>query len=100
MKCFLLFLLFICSNAVHILNPDECRPEQIGPMDFLVCTGLEEYKKIYFEDATGVNQITFIKNKLYRNRGYYTAYSSENELYVAQKLYKKEEWLQFKNKFK
>lgn len=69
-------------------------------MEFAICRDVKQYEKYYFEDATGVNQITVLPNKLYRNRGYYTAYTSNNDLYIAKKLYKKEYWMQFKNKFK
>ena len=72
MKCLILILLLIAVQGVKVLNMQKCREDSFGYMKFKVCEKLNEYQKYYFEDATGVNQITLLPDKLYRNHNYYT----------------------------
>ena len=92
MRLFLLLVCLFAARAVTVLKPEECRQERFGRIEASVCDKLETYGKYYFEDATGVNQITLVPDRLYRNHYYYTAYSTETQLIVGNKLYKKEDW--------
>ena len=68
-------------------------------MNFKVCEKLKEYEKYYFEDATGINQITLLSNKLYRNHNYYTAYSTNSQIFIGDRFYKNEDWYKFRESF-
>lgn len=91
MKYILLLILIIFTDASK-LNLNECREETVGTMEFRVCDDIEPYSKVYFHDPTGENQITIVPDRLYKNHGYYVAYSKDSSLFVANKKYSKETW--------
>jgi len=68
-------------------------------MNFKVCEKLSEFQKYYFEDATGVNQVTLVADRLYQNHKYYTAYSTNSQIFIGDRLYKKEDWFKFRESF-
>ena len=97
---FYVFFTFLqCVKGITVLKLNECKDIKHGPMEFKLCKDLTEYKKYYFEDATGINQITFINDRLYRNHNYYTAYSNKEQIYIGKKLYKKKEWFKFRESY-
>lgn len=87
-------------QGVTVLKLNVCRDAQHGPMEFKVCEKLNQYEKYYFEDATGINQITLVPDRLYRNHHYYTAYSTDSQIFIGKKLYKKEDWYKFRESLK
>ena len=92
--CFLLLISF--SQAVTVLDLSTCDEDGHGTMQFTVCRGLKQYEKYYFEDATGINQVTLLDDRLYRNHKYVTAYSTEDTIWIGKKLYKTEMWYRFR----
>ena len=96
MKLLLLFILIASAYSTILLNEKECREESHGVMQFFVCDKMKNYKKYYFEDAAGPNQVTVVPDRLYRNHNYITAYSTDSQLFIGKKLYKKEEWYRFR----
>ena len=100
MKWLLLFLSIIMVQGVTVLKLNMCRDAKHGPMEFKVCEKLNQYEKYYFEDATGINQITLVPDRLYRNHHYYTAYSTDSQIFIGKKLYKKEDWYKFRESLK
>lgn len=99
MKYILLFLFPILVKSVTFLKRNDCNDIKHGPMEFKVCENLKEYNKYYFEDATGVNQITLVPDRLYKNHNYYTAYSTDKEIYIGKRLYKNEDWFKFRESY-
>tara|TARA_X000000950_G_C13761944_1_gene597206 strand:+ start:590 stop:895 length:306 start_codon:yes stop_codon:yes gene_type:complete len=99
MKWILLFLLIVMVQSVTVLKMDTCRDATHATMEFKVCEKLNQYEKYYFEDATGINQVTLVPDRLYRNHQYYTAYSTDSQIYIGKRLYKKEEWHRFRESF-
>lgn len=99
MKYLFIFLYLTLVQSISILKLNHCNDIKHGPMEFKVCENLKEYNKYYFEDATGVNQITLLSDKLYRNHNYYTAYSTGTKIYIGKKLYEKEHWFKFRESF-
>jgi hypothetical protein len=99
MRCLLLFILLAAVQSVTVLNMDNCRDSIFGPMEFKVCEKLKEYEKFYFEDATGMNQVTLLRDRLYRNKNYYTAYSTDSQIFIGKRLYKNEDWFKFRESF-
>ncbi len=99
MKFLIFILLLTAVQSITVLNMKTCREDSFGYMKFKVCEKLNEYEKYYFEDATGVNQITLISDKLYRNHNYYTAYSTNSQIFIGDRLYKNEDWYKFKESF-
>ena len=93
MRVLLLLLLILYSHAFK-LDLNKCKEETVGNMDMRICDDIEPYSKVYFHDPTGENQVTIIPNRLYKNHGYYVAYSAKNKLYVASKKYDKDTWFQ------
>jgi len=89
-----LFILLGLSVSAFKLNLEDCKEETIGDMDMRVCSDIEPYSKVYFHDPTGENQVTIVPNRLYKNHGYYVAYSAKDKLYIASKKYEKETWFQ------
>lgn len=97
----LLFLLFaVTCHSTILLNEKECREESHGIMEFFVCDKMKNYEKYYFEDAAGPNQVTVVPDRLYRNHNYITAYSTDSQMFIGKKLYKKEEWYRFRESLK
>ena len=84
------------ANGVTVLKLNTCKDMNVAYMEFKVCENLETYQKYYFEDATGINQVTLVPDRLYRNHQYYTAYSTESTIYIGKRLYKKEAWYRFR----
>ena len=99
MRFLLLLLLIHNVISVTVLKLNTCRESSFGYMKFKVCEKLKEYEKYYFEDATGVNQITLVPDRLYRNHNYYTAYSTNSQIYIGDRLYKNEDWYKFRESF-
>lgn len=99
LKLLLLFIFIIAAQSVTVLNLDECRDSKHATMEFKVCEKLNQYEKYYFEDATGINQVTLVPDRLYRNHRYYTAYSTDSQIYIGKRLYKNEEWHRFRESF-
>lgn len=96
----ILLLLCITVNGVNVLKLSTCRDDKFGVMEFKVCEKLEPYQKYYFEDATGINQVTLIPDRIYRNHNYYTAYSTDSQMYIGKRLYKNEDWYKFRESLK
>jgi len=94
---FVIAFLLLCSTAcaVIVLDVQNCREETYGEMKFAACN-VERYTKYYFEDATGINQITTIPDRLYHNHNHITAYSTDSQLFIGKKLYKKQDWFRFR----
>lgn len=99
MRYLLLLLLLTVVQSVTVLKLNTCRDSVFGPMEFKVCEKLKEYEKYYFEDATGINQVTLVPDRLYRNHKYYTAYSTDSQIFIGKRLYKKEDWFKFRESF-
>lgn len=93
MRVLLLSILILCTSGFK-LNMEECREETIGNMEMRICDDIEPYSKVYFHDPTGENQVTIVPNRLYKNHGYYVAYSAKDKLYIASKKYDKDTWFQ------
>jgi len=100
LKLLIIYILIIAAHSVTVLKMNTCQDHKHGPMEFKVCEKLNQYEKYYFEDATGVNQITLVEDRLYRNHNYYTAYSTDSQLYVGKRLYKKKDWYRFRESLK
>jgi len=99
MKFLIFILLLTAVQSVTVLDMKQCREHSFGYMQFKVCEKLNEYGKYYFEDATGVNQITLLPDKLYRNHNYFTAYSTNSQIFIGDRLYKNEDWYKFRQSF-
>lgn len=90
MKYIVLFLLFSLSNAIN-LKVTDCPTVKANEIKFHACD-VEAYSRVYFHDPTGENQITVIPGRLYKNHGFYVAYSSENKLFIATEKHPKKAW--------
>ena len=86
-----LLLLLITGAMGSKLQLNNCPTVSVNQMNFYACE-VEPYSKVYFHDPTGENQITIVPNRLYRNHGYYVAYSSSDKLFVADKKHSKQIW--------
>lgn len=95
-----LLLLLFTVNGVTVLQLNKCRDAKHATMEFKVCEKLNQFEKYYFEDATGINQITLVPDRLYRNHHYYTAYSTDSQIFIGKRLYKKEAWYNFRESLK
>ncbi len=91
MKLLILFIMVYVSQSLNINN---CPITSISDMVLHACE-VEPYKKVYFHDVTGENQITTFPNRLYSNHGMIVAAYKNNILYIGGEKYETHKWSEF-----